>query len=403
MGSAAVSASDEGTAAHSVLEICLKKPKGYTADRLIGKTIDTTCERTHAPFAPSASKRWLTCPGSVKLIEKVKGTATNTTGTKVAVTENMTEAVQMAVEYIRELRSNQSCVLFVEEELYIPATDDIGHIDAAVWGPVTRELHVVDYKHGSGLLVEAKANSQLMLYALGMIEKLKKFDCKPKSVTLHIFQPRCTRREQPFDTWDVTISQLAAFALTVKYAVTNANSVKPTFQVSDECRWCVQAACAHFAKHALNSAQMDFAEFTTKAAKLDKPTKDIISNTQLAMALTNLPQLIQWCKAVPEEAQRRLNAGQKIPGWGIGAGRSQRQWKDEKAIILALAKLLPRVRVMSEPSLMGITAIEKLLPATKREAFMAKHTRTVSGPDKVLPEHKLNSSSAQDDFENILE
>ena len=396
-----ISASDEGTAAHSVLEICLNKPKGYTADRLIGKVIDTTCERTHAPFAPSASKRWLTCPGSVKLTEKVKGTATNTTGTKVEVTENMTEAVQMAVEYIRGLCSNQSCVLFVEEELYIPATDDIGHIDAAVWNPVTRELHVVDYKHGSGLHVEAEGNSQLMLYALGMIQKLKRE--KVRTITLHIFQPRCTRREQPFDTWDVTMTQLALFAKTVEASISNANSSKPTFQVSDECRWCVQAACSHFAKHALNSAQMDFAEFTTKAAKLDKPTKDIISNKQLAMVLANLPKLIQWCKAVPEEAQRRLNAGQKIPGWGIGAGRSQRQWKDEKAIILALAKLLPRVRVMSEPSLMGIIAIEKLLPATKREAFMAKHTRTVSGPDKVLPEHKLNSSSAQDDFEDLLE
>lgn len=50
-------------------------------------------------------------------------------------------------------------------------------------------LHIVDFKYGRGILVEAKDNPQMMLYALGALEL---FDClyDIDTVSMTIFQPR---------------------------------------------------------------------------------------------------------------------------------------------------------------------------------------------------------------------
>ena len=50
-------------------------------------------------------------------------------------------------------------------------------------------LHIVDFKYGRGVLVEAEDNPQMKLYALGALEI---FDClyDIDTVSMTIYQPR---------------------------------------------------------------------------------------------------------------------------------------------------------------------------------------------------------------------
>lgn len=53
------------------------------------------------------------------------------------------------------------------------------------------DLHVVDYKHGRGVEVNAERNTQGMLYAYGVLCHLEvQMLYAPQRVTIHIFQPR---------------------------------------------------------------------------------------------------------------------------------------------------------------------------------------------------------------------
>ena len=51
------------------------------------------------------------------------------------------------------------------------------------------ELHIIDFKYGQGVLVEAEENPQMMLYALGA---LRLFDSlyDITEVSMSIYQPR---------------------------------------------------------------------------------------------------------------------------------------------------------------------------------------------------------------------
>ena len=381
---------DEGTAAHWVFEQCMLKPK-ISADRFVGKTVDTSCVRTHSPYGPSGSKRWLTCPASVQHIEQNKIFTEEQTGLKITVTEEMAEAVQMAVDYVRSEFKGPGWKFFIEEEVHIPTTNDKGHIDLAAYHP-KHGLHIVDYKHGAGIAVSSKKNSQMQLYALGMIFKLK----YQGPVVLHIAQPRC-KRKQPFDQWETDTKELAAFDKYARERIRLSKSNSPPYVVSDECGWCEKLTCHAYADKALSIAQQDFQQFVT-----EKPKKAVVkklSNAQLSKIMNSLHILVDFVKEVPAEVKKRLEAGQKVPDWGIGEGRGHREWKNGTPVA-ALTKLGLDIDDLQPRTTISMTAIEALLPKSRKEAFMAKHTKVVPGKPTVQPLHKINN--AVNDFEDLL-
>ena len=382
---------DEGTAAHWVFEQCMLHPK-YSADFFVGKKFDTSCERTHSPYAPSASKRWLTCPASIQHIDNNRQFTGQQEGAIVTITEEMADAVQLAVDYVRSTFTGPGWKFFIEEEVHIPTTNDKGHIDLAVYHP-KKGLHILDYKHGAGILVSANKNSQMQLYSLGMIAKLK----YKGDVTLHIMQPRCSRRKDPFDQWATDTNELMAFDKYARERIRLSKSKIPPYVVSDECGWCEKATCHAFADKALSVAQQDFSEFVSKPVQKKSPRK--LTNKQLSMAMTNLKILVDYVKALPEEVKRRLEEGEKIPNWGIGPGMQHREWKDGTPV-QELLKMGFDIDEITPRQEVAMTKIEAMIPKTKREKFMAKHTRTVPGKPTLMPAHKINDAAL--DFEELL-
>lgn len=154
----------------------------------------------HALLSASSSHRWLNCPPSARLCEQyedrgssyaAEGTEAHTLGEyKLKTTlgirakdptahlayysEEMEECAVGYAAYIMELleTAKQSCadpVVLIEQRLdfskYVEGGFGTG--DAVIIADGT--LHVIDYKHGQGVLVEAEDNPQMKLYALGRL------------------------------------------------------------------------------------------------------------------------------------------------------------------------------------------------------------------------------------------
>ncbi|HAS04575.1 MAG TPA: DUF2800 domain-containing protein, partial [Dehalococcoidia bacterium] len=155
----------------------------------------------HALLSASSSHRWLNCPPSARLCESFEDKGSNyaAEGTdahslceyklKVALgirtkdpTADLTnynaeieDCANGYAAYVLELveTAKQSCadpVVLIEQRLdfskYVEGGFGTG--DALVIADGT--LHIVDYKHGQGVLVEATDNPQMRLYALGALE-----------------------------------------------------------------------------------------------------------------------------------------------------------------------------------------------------------------------------------------
>ncbi len=243
---------DEGTAAHTIFERCMRRPTVQPI-KFLGEVIDTSCTRVHAPYSPSASKRWLACPGSVNFLAKLRPTAEQQ-GAKIKVTAEMCAAVKQAVGYARKaFPVNAGWVLYIETEVQIPATGEHGHIDLGAFNLNTHELHVLDYKHGTHPVV-AKNNTQCMLYALGLKHAVEVVAPLVKKVVLHIAQPRVKGRKSIFSKWEVSLKELEAFAQTVKKAVKLSKSGNAPFKKNPDCYFCEKDQCDTY-----NGSEMEVA------------------------------------------------------------------------------------------------------------------------------------------------
>lgn len=190
----------------------------------------------HALLSASSAHRWLSCPPSARLEQEfadneseaaAEGTAAHAlcehklrralklrSKKPVSKYDNdemdgyTDDYVQFVLERIEEAK--QYCpdpTVLIEQKLdfscYVP--EGFGTGDCLI---VSDEiLHIIDFKYGQGVLVDAVENPQMMLYAIGA---LRLFDCLYNITTVHltIFQPR----RENISTWMVSVDELMEWA-----------------------------------------------------------------------------------------------------------------------------------------------------------------------------------------------
>lgn len=196
---------------------------------------------SHAKFSPSAAERWLHCGYSIKMAPFFKSTDTpaSINGTNhhtIAAlhldngTETRIKGMNTYLKAVRDVAVDGE--LFVERRVVIVPDLCEGTLDAGVLGGDW--LHVFDLKWGK-TPVHATLNSQMMLYALGVVREFQLK--KTVDATLTIVQPNSSSGFT-IKNWDTTVEYLLKFYEKVQRAIEEGLKPEPKAVPGGWCYWC---------------------------------------------------------------------------------------------------------------------------------------------------------------------
>jgi hypothetical protein len=206
---------------------------------------------------------------------------------------------------------------------------------------------VLDWKFGSGVIVNAEENYQGMFYAAAAMRTAKTrwaFE-NAKEIEIIIVQPPEMRR------WVTTPERIKEFEQQLSIAVKEAERRDAPMQSGSHCRWCTaKPVCPIMTDSVARSTQV--------ALKDLKP--DLI-----ATYLDQADILEDWIKGLRELAHQMLESDVAVPGYKLVAKRAIRQWANEKdAVNWATDNNVPSGEIF-DTKIKSPAAIEKIVGKNK--------------------------------------
>jgi hypothetical protein len=343
----------EGTAAHQVLTWALEQDRpasAYIGRRIYLDSRGKVCERD--------------CEAAFTF----------------EVTADMAEHVQTCIDYCLDLKGDDG-VLFADIRVNYSTYLDVAENTA--WGTadviIARgdELIVVDFKYGRGVEVDAESNPQMSLYGLGALQAYQGLVADFTRVRMAISQPRV--KKAPSE-WDCSVEELEAWGRsTARSAVGSCITAaemhgKPvdweaTFLRPAEkaCKFCKAKATCPALRNEVASAAFDITP-----ASPDDFAEAVLPFTGythtaaewIAASLTKVDMIEDWCKSIRAEAERRLLAGDNVPGYKLVQGKKgNRQWADAKVAEETLKAMRVKLEDMYDLKLISPTSADKLAKA----------------------------------------
>ncbi len=300
------------------------------------------------------------------------------------VDDDMARHVQVCIDYVVDLMGADG-ILMVDERvnyssyLGVPEDDAWGTADVIVIRGT--EIIVLDFKYGRGVEVSAYENPQMSLYALGALQAYHNVVETFTHVRMAISQPRGSVKPSEYDlsveeleAWGRSTARSAVASCMTAAAMWSAGMPDSTdwgsvFLNPNEksCKFCrAKATCPSYREvvsetvFATNPATPeDFADLTV-------PGKDHIQPTEaawLSAALAKADLIEDWVKAVRAEVERRLLAGDTVPGYKLVQGKKgNRAWSNKAEAEAAMKAMRLKVEEMYDLVLISPTSAEKLAP-----------------------------------------
>lgn len=360
---------DEGTAAHKLLELCL---------------------------------RFSISPEDLHGTEMHGG---------YAVTEEMGEAIEHARQYIHAWQTKHpQGKVYLEHELHwgkdlrLKPEVSSGTADVVLVGAT--ECVIMDYKHGAGVAVDPQKNTQLMLYAQGAASSVAR---TVRKFRLCVVQPRARHIEGPVREWHVTRDELWEWAQrTVAPQARLILVDKSRKRVAGEhCRWCAaQGTCKALKEYSMEAAKHDF-------DAIEECDTAEMTPEEIGELLAVLPTVENWIRAVYAHAlDAMLRNPEAIPNWKLVLGRAPgREWLNEKKVIETCRRAKLDIDAYAPRSLLSPAKMESLVPykgkegkAKFRQLYIKHITRGQPTPhiapaDDPRPAYR----GAATDFEQVVE
>ena len=373
----------------------------------------------HAILSASSSHRWLNCSPSARLEQEFEDRETEAAAEGTAAhalcehklrralklqsrrkpisrydcdemdmhTDNY---VQFVLETLSEAR--QHCpdpLINIEQRLdfscYVP--DGFGTGDCIIISDKT--MHVIDFKYGQGVLVDAEQNPQMMLYALGA---LRLFDSlyDIEDVAMTIYQPR----RENISTWTISVADLKTWA--EEELIPRAKLAfegKGDFMPGPWCTFCkASVKCRARAEEKLRLAQYEFA----------KPP--LLTDAEIEDILGKLDDLTRWAEEIKAYAQdAALNHGKQWHGYKVVEGRSVRKYSNEDTVVEAANAA--GYHDIFRKTLLPITEMEKLMGKQEFQTILGGLIVKPAGKPTLVPasDKRPAITSANTDFNEIQE
>ncbi|MBM7608062.1 MULTISPECIES: DUF2800 domain-containing protein [Bacillota] len=374
----------------------------------------------HAVLSASGSHRWLNCLPSARLELEFENSESNAAAEGTAAhalcehklkkalhmrskrpvssynTDEMEEHSDAYVEFVMEQfeLAKQSCtdpLILIEQRLdfscYVP--QGFGTGDCIIIGD--KKLHIIDFKYGMGVLVDAVGNPQMKLYALGALEIYDSlYDIEEVSMT--VFQPR----RENVSTWTISVNELKDWAENeLRPKAKKAYEGEGDYLPGEWCTFCRAAVkCRARAEEKLKLAQMEF--------KLPP----LLTESEIEEVLSKLSDLTKWANEIIGYAtDAAVNHGKEWHGFKVVEGRSVRKYKDEEAV--AEAVKANGYKDIYRHSLITLTEMQKLMGKKKFEEILGGLIHKPPGKPTLVPlsdkRPAMNISNVKNEFNEITE
>jgi hypothetical protein len=317
--------------------------------------------RPHSPLGGSAAERFINCPGSVRLAEKMRpgllsvepdytrhGIAAHKmvayclgnyldaweamdkdwgcvfAPDEIRSIQSFIDLVRRRIDVFKSAYGGQSPTILIEFPIHEPALHELfyGTLDVGI--VAGDEGEIIDYKHGAGIAVDAENNPQLMYYGVGFAQSMPEL----RKIRLRIGQPRAYHPDGPDRSWELSVEDLMQwYDKTLQPAMERADprsgawysdgvEVDPGLNPGEWCRFCpVKRQCP-----ALENQILD----------LVGTVVEMQSNDTVGRLYQMIPSVKMKIKAIEDEVTRRNFADPTnlIPGSKIVTSKSNRVWKD---------------------------------------------------------------------------
>lgn len=385
----------------------------------------------HALLSPSAASRWIQCPRSLRLSEGMdrktsdaadEGTLAHALGellirlkskdiTKAKFdvefkkitadkwyNKTMLEYCEDYASYIMECfaaatKTTKDAILLLEQEIDLRAVyaveDGFGTADAVIIANKT--LYLRDLKYGKGVLVNAVDNTQLKIYALGVLEEYAHV-YGIETVVVGIYQPRMDNISE----WEVSVEDLYAWRDSVlRPKAQLAFAGMGELVAGDHCKFCpLKATCVQHAAFQMEIAKHDF----------EVPAK--LTPEAIAEILTKVGPFKSWLSELEDYAQQEALKGNFPPGFKLVEGRSNRVISNETGLVKKLVSMGLKKKDMYVTSLLALGKLENLVGKQAFNESCKEFVTKPKGAPTLVPvsDKRPAIGSAEDakaDFEGV--
>lgn len=330
---------EEGTFAHAVAETCA----GYATGLITKRTYNTRLKK----FS-----------GDELYSQEMLGHC-----------EDYAMHVKETLESAREVCEDAIVELEVRLDLTGVIPESFGTADCVVIAEPN--LHVIDFKYGKGVKVDAEGNSQMRIYALGALGKYGAlYDID--TVVTTIVQPRLGG----LSTDTVSVEELTEWAANevIPKAHEAFNGPGEFCPGEDTCRFCKAAKdCRARAEYYIELFE-------------ESPESSTLTPEEAGEILERAAGIDEWQKDLKEKVFEALRQGEPVTGWKLVEGKSNRVYKDEDAVakILEHASGLTGDQIYTR-KLITITQVEKLLGKKRTEELLGGLIVKPQGRPQLAP------------------
>lgn len=340
-------------------------------------------DREHALLSPSGSHRWMHCTPSARLEENLPE-ITSAAAEEGTVAHELAEyALDMYLkgEYLplldelptpKEISESKYyssemdkyvtdyicyvCDIFEmcdDAKMYLERKFDLtsyvndcfGSCDCAIEG--TNILSIIDLKYGKGVRVEAKDNTQLMMYALGVLRSLSpKRQAEIETIKMHIAQVRLGN----YEVFEMSARDLTHWGIyKLRPIGEKAWAGQGNTVAGSHCKFCKFKPQCRAQRDALVNEFEAHGE--TKALTLD----------EIGDILLKADMFTDWLSSVKSHAMAEALSGKTVKGWKLVEGRSVRVITDEEEAVKRLSDLGFDPDSLKNHKLKGIGDLEKIV------------------------------------------